>query len=155
MTDSRRRPGRPPTGRAQTAAERMRRYRARQRAAGLRPSTRWQSAASAALSPGLLKHRIIEARSLAMHCLIARKIGADRRLLDTARRNLATWAGRYGDSVPRALSEWREILDHPWPEIAALITDAGESAVRLRQSSPFAGVLTPTERRRVYEAFRA
>jgi len=155
MTDSRRRPGRPPTGRAQSAAERMRRYRARQRAAGLRPSTRWQSAGSATISPGLLKHRIIEARSLAMHCLIARKIGADRRLLDTARRNLAAWTVRYGDNVPRALSEWREILDHPWPEIAALITAADEPAVRLRQSSPFAGVLTPAERRRVYEAFRA
>ena len=155
MANSHRRPGRPPTGRAQTAAERMRRYRARQHAAGLRVSTRWQPAASAALSPGLLKHRIIEARSLAMHCLIARKIGADRRLLDTARRNLAAWTGRYGDSAPRVLGEWHEILDRPWPEIAALITDAGESAVRLRQSSPFAGVLTPAERRRVYEAFRA
>ena len=123
-----RRPGRPPTGRAQSAA---------------------------AISPGLLKHRIIEARSLAMHCLIARKIEADRRLLGAARRNLEKWIARYGDGVPRALGEWREILDRPWPEIAAVITGTDESAVRLRQSSPFAGVLTPAERRRVYEAFRA
>ena len=155
MAHSRRRPGRPPTGRAQTAAERMQRYRARQRAAGLRASTRWQPTASAALSPGLLKHRIIEARSLAMHCLIARKIGADPGLLDSARRNLAAWRARYGDRPPRALVEWRAILDRPWPEIAVLITDPGESATRLRQSSPFAGVLTPSERRRVYETFRA
>jgi len=134
----------------------MRRFRARQRAAGLRPSTRWKSTLSVELSPGLLKHRIIEARSLAMHCLIARKIGADRRVLDAVRRKLAMWIERYGEGAPpRALGEWREILDRPWPEIAALITDAGESAVRLRQSSPFAGVLTPSERRRVYEAFRA
>ena len=155
MAQSRRRPGRPPTGRAQTAAERMQRYRARQRAAGLRASTRWQPTVSAALSPGLLKHRIIEARSLAMHCLIARKIGADPGLLDSARRNLAAWRARYGDRPPRALEEWRAILDRPWPEIAVLITDPGESAARLRQSSPFAGVLTPSERRRVYETFRA
>jgi len=133
----------------------MRRYRARQRAAGLRPATRWQPAASAAISPGLLKHRIIEARSLAMHCLIARKVGANPRLLDAARRNLAAWMARYGDRAPRALEEWREILGRPWPEIAALISDAGERAARLRQSSPFAGVLTPLERRRVYDAFRA
>lgn len=150
-----RRPGRPPTGRAQSAAERMRRYRARQRAAGLRVATRWQSATSVTISPGLLKHRIIEARSLAMHCLIARKIETDRRFLAAARRNLAKWIARYGDGAPRVLDEWREILDRPWPEIAALITDTDESAVRLRQSSPFAGVLTPAERRRVYEAFRA
>lgn len=150
-----RRLGRPPTGRAQSAAERMRRYRARQRAAGLRIATRWRPATSAAISPGALKHRIIEARSLAMHCLIARKIEADRRLLAAARRNLAKWIARYGDAAPRALGEWREILDRPWPEIAARITDADEGAVRLRQSSPFAGVLTSAERRRVYEAFRA
>jgi hypothetical protein len=155
MTESRRRLGRPPTGRAQTAAERMRRYRARQRAAGLRASARWQPIASPAMSPGLLKHRIIEARSLAMHCLIAQKIGRDLRLLDVARRNLAAWRARYGDEPPRALEEWRVILARPWNEIAELITDTGEAATRLRQSSPFAGVLTLSERRRVYEAFRA
>ena len=154
-TSLRRGPGRPPTGRAQTAAERMRRYRVRQRAAGLRAATSWQSAAPARISPGLLKHRLAEARSLAMHCLIAQKIAADPRLLDVARRNLAAWAERYGGSVPRALDEWRAVLDRPWPEIAALITDPGESATRMRQSSPFAGVLTARERRRVYEAFRA
>jgi len=153
-TTSRRGPGRPPTGRALTAAERMRRYRVRQRAAGLRVSTRWQPATAAPLTPGLLKHRIIEARSLAMHCLIAQKIAADPTLLDITRRNLEGWTARYGDSPPRALEEWRAILRRPWPEIAALITDTGESATRLRQSSPFAGALTAAERKRVYEAFR-
>jgi hypothetical protein len=133
----------------------MRRYRARQRAAGLRPATRWQPAAPAALTPGVLRHRLAEARSLALHCLIAAKIAADRRLLEVARRNLAAWLARYGESPPRALEEWRALLARPWPEIAALITDPGETAARLRQSSPFAGVLTPAERRRVYEAFGA
>jgi hypothetical protein len=133
----------------------MRRYRTRQRAAGLRASTQWQSTASPALSPGLLKHRIVETRSLAMHCLIARKINTDPSLLEIARQNLSKWCTRYGDSVPAALEEWRAILDRPWPAIASLITDPGESSARLRQSSPFAGILTPAERRRVYEAFRA
>ena len=151
----RRGPGRPPTGRAQSAAERMRRYRARQRAAGLRPATRWQPAAPMRISRGLLKHRLAEARSLALHCLIARKIAAEPALLGVARRNLEAWLARYGDDPPRALEEWRAILARPWPEIAALITDPGEEAARLRQSSPFAGVLTATERRRVYEAFGA
>jgi hypothetical protein len=133
----------------------MRRYRARQRAAGLHATTRWRPHGLAALSPGLLKHRLIEARSLAMHCVIVRKIEADRRLLADARRNLAKWIARYGENAPRALREWAEILDRPWPEIAALITDADEAAARLRQSSPFAGALTPVERKRVYEAFGA
>lgn len=154
-TRPRRSPGRPPTGRAQSAAERMRRYRARQRAAGMHAATRWQPARQATMSSGVLKHRIAEARSLALHCLIARKIGAQPGLLDIARRNLAVWAARYGDAPPRVFEEWRTILSRPWPEIAALITDPGEDAARLRQSSPFAGVLTPVERRRVYEAFGA
>lgn len=133
----------------------MRRYRARQRAAGLHAATRWQPAARTALSPGLLKHRLAEARSLALHCLIAQKITADPALLAIAKRNLAAWIARYGVSPPRALEEWRAVLARPWQEIAALITDPGENAARLRQSSPFAGVLTPAERQRVYEAFRA
>jgi hypothetical protein len=131
----------------------MQRYRVRQRAAGLRAATRWQPRTTIPLTPGLLKHRIIEARSLAMHCLIARKIAADPALLDVARRNLRTWSTRYGDGLPRALEEWRAILERPWPEIAVIMTDAGETGARLRQSSPFAGVLTAAERRRVYDAF--
>jgi hypothetical protein len=133
----------------------MRRYRARQRAAGLRAATCWKPAARTALSPGLLKHRVAEARSLALHCLIAQKIAADPELLEIPKRNLAAWIARYGDTPPRALEEWRAVLARPWPEIAALISDPGEDAARLRQSSPFAGVLTAAERQRVYEAFRA
>jgi hypothetical protein len=154
MEASASRRGRPRTGRALPAAERMRRYRARQRRAGLRAATRWQPVRPAAASPGALKHRVLEARSLAMHCLIAQKIAADPALLEVARRNVAVWSARYGENPPRALREWHAILQQPWPQIAALITDPGETAARLRQSSPFAGVLTPAERRRVYEAFR-
>lgn len=101
--------GRPPTGRAQSAAERMRRYRVRRRAAGLRTVTRYEAPAQA-LPAGALKHRIIEARSLAMHCLTAQKIERDPGLLDRVRQTLATWRGRYtseGAEVPRALDEWQ------------------------------------------------
>src|SRR2546427_954818 len=131
-----RRPGRPPTGRAQSAAERMRRSRARQRAAGLRVATRWLPAASAAISPGVLKHRIIEARSLAMHCLIARKIEADRRLLAAARRNLAKWIARYGGGAPRAPHEGRGDLHPPRPENPPPVKAADETAPPLPPASP-------------------
>jgi len=145
--------GRPSTGKAQTAAERMRRYRARQRAAGLRIVTRVEPVRT--LPAGALKHRIIEARSLAMHCIAAQKIEREPALLNTVRQTLESWRSRYGDNVPRALDEWKSILEQPWPAIAALITDPGEQAARLRQSTPFASVLTAPERERVYEAFRA
>jgi hypothetical protein len=145
--------GRPPTGSAQSAAQRMRRYRARLRAAGLRAVTRMEAPVPA-LSGGALKHRIIEARSLAMHCLAAQKIMLDPALLDRVRRTLEDWRARYGKDAPRALEEWAVILRRPWPQIAAFITDPGERATRLRQSTPFAGVLDVRERQRVYAAFR-
>ncbi|MBI4191663.1 MAG: hypothetical protein HY525_14135 [Betaproteobacteria bacterium] len=146
-------PGRPPTGRALTAAERMRRYRARQRAAGLRPVIRMEARVPA-VSAGLLTHRVLEARSLAMHCLAAQKVERNPALLNGVRRRLAAWRSRYATQVPRALDEWKAMLDRSWPEIAAFITDPGERAVRLRQSTPFAGVLSASERKRVYAAFR-
>ncbi len=154
--DSKRPRGRPSTGRAQSAAERMRRYRARQQAAGLRTVTRFEPQVQV-LPAGALQHRVLEARSLAMHCLMAQKIERDPKLLDRVRNTLETWRTRYakaGDEVPRALDEWQRILREPWPVIAALMTDSGERGTRLRQSSPFAGVLTTEERERVYAAFR-
>lgn len=145
--------GRPPTGSAQSPAQRMRRYRERQRAAGLRAVTSTEDPVRT-LSGGALKHRIIEARSLAMHCLAAQKIMLDLALLDRVRGTLNAWRAHYGKDAPRALDEWAAILRRPWPQIAAFITDPGERATRLRQSTPFAGVLRARERERVYAAFR-
>ena len=106
-------------------------------------------------SAGRLKHRIIEARSLAMHCLAAQKIARQPKLLEGVRKTLDGWVSRYGDKVPRALEEWQALLRRSWPELAWFITDPGERATRLRQSTPFAGVLSKGERERVYAAFRA
>jgi len=145
--------GRPPASSAQTPAQRMRRYRERLRAAGLRGVTRMEAPVRT-LSGGALKHRIIEARSLAMHCLAAQKIMLDPALLDRVGRTLDAWRARYGKDTPRALDEWAVILSLPWPQIAAFITDPGERATRLRRSTPFAGVLSARERERVYAAFR-
>lgn len=137
-----------------TAAERMRKMRERRRTVGLKAVLTWVPMAARPASVAST-HRLIEARSLAMHALIVRKIERDPELLDVAHRNIVRWAGRYGDSVPAWLKEWREILSRPWPEIASLLTEQSEDAARLRQSTPFAGVLTRAERRRMHEAFRA
>jgi hypothetical protein len=132
----------------------MRRYRARRRAAGLRLERRWIAAEPLAARAPWSNHRLLEVRSLALHALVARKIERDPALLAKARRNLDRWREARGGE-PRALAEWRVILAQPWREVAALLVDPGENATRLRQSSPFAGVLTREERRRIYEAFRA
>lgn len=147
--------GRPRTGRALSAAERMRRYRARQKAAGLKTVARWVPRADARALPPFSLHRVLEARSLALHCLIARRIMADPSLIAVARHNVDAWRRRAAGAEPGYLDEWRRILALPPPQLAALITEQSENAVRLRQSSPFAGVLTAAERKRIYDAFRA
>jgi hypothetical protein len=141
---------RPRTGKALSAAERMRRYRARRRAAGLRTATHWTPRL-----PVWSEHRVADAKSLALHVLAARRITADARLLARARATLARWLERYGERPPPALVEWRDLLQRPWPVVAARATELSEDGARLRQSSPLATLLTEAERRRVHDAFRA
>ena len=137
-----------------TAAERMRTYRKRKRDAGLKSVRRWEPEEGNGKRP-YSDHRILDARSLAMHCKIAQKIMRDPSLLNKAKANLERWTARSTDPKPQHLREWKQILERPWPEIAELITSMSEEATRLRSSSPFAGVLTAEERDQIYEAFRA
>jgi hypothetical protein len=131
----------------------MRRYRARRRAAGLRLERRWVPARARSAPSPYSDHRRLDARSLALHALIAHKLARDPRILAQARRNLDRWRAARGHE-PAALAEWRAILKWPSREVAALLVDPGEDATRLRQSSPFTGVLTAARRRKIYEAFR-
>ncbi|MBM3359093.1 MAG: hypothetical protein FJY54_15370 [Betaproteobacteria bacterium] len=133
----------------------MRRYRARKKAAGLRPVVRWEPPAESEGRGYFSTHRVLEARSLALHACIARKIASKPSLIGIARKNVEAWREAAGKEPPRHLAEWRRILKRPWRQIAALITEQSERAARLRQSSPFAGVLTAEERKRIYDAFRA
>ena len=146
--------GRPPTGVAMTAADRMRRMRERRKSEGFQSVVSWVPRV-APVRPGYSSHRLLEARSLAMHAVIAQKIERDPKLLDVPRNNLKRWNTRWEAEAPAWYDEWCGIMNRPWPEIAAIITELSEEGARLRQSSPFAGVLSAEERRRIYEAFRA
>jgi hypothetical protein len=128
----------------------MRRYRARRRAAGLRLVASWEPR-----QPGWSDHRIAEARSLALHVLAVRRVAAAPALLERARAAVARWLERYGERPPPALVEWKALLARPWREVAARATALTEDGARLRQSSPLAILLSASERRRVYDAFRA
>ena len=131
----------------------MRRMRQRRRAAGLKLQSQWVPKGSSTVPYS--DHSRLDVRSLAMHTLIARKLARDPGLLSVARENLRRWGERWGDDPPAWLEEWQAILKRQCMEVAALITDLSPRATRLRQSSPFAGALTPRERKRIYEAFRA
>ncbi len=137
-----------------TPAERMRRLRERRKAEGLKAVVAWVPAESGDQTV-YSSHRLLEARSLAMHALIARKIEHDPDLLGIANRNIERWSARWKQGAPAWLEEWREILRRPWQQVAAVMTEPSERGARLRQSSPFAGILTNKERWRIHEAFRA
>jgi hypothetical protein len=146
--------GRPKKADAKSAAERMRAYRKRKRDAGLTSVRRWEPA-DAKPASRYSDHRILDARSLAMHCKVVLKISQDSRLLEKARTNLSRWSAKIDGPKPRYLKEWQEILEKPWPTIAEMMTSMSEDAIRLRSSSPFAGILSEEEREQIYAAFRA
>lgn len=100
----------------------------------------------------LTGHARIDQRSLAMHRAIADKLSADPGLLRIATANLDRWYPTSGASAPY-LDTWRKLLDLPLEELLHLMVDQSERMTALRQSSPFAGVLTPHERWAIYAQF--
>src|SRR5882762_3164275 len=97
-------------------------------------------------------HGRLDERSLALHELVARKLQAAPALLDKARDNLRRWQQANGNSSP-ALAEWEEILSSPVGQVVSLLVERSQRATRLRQSSPFCGILTEPERRAIYESY--
>jgi hypothetical protein len=63
-------------------------------------------------------------------------------LVHAAEENLARWLKRDGEAVHPALQEWKDILFFLRPEqIADFLESQTPKAKRLRQSSPFIGIL--------------
>jgi hypothetical protein len=93
-----------------------------------------------------ITHTLIDRRCLALHEAVAEKLRRDVRLIDVARDNLRRWTEVNGTLLP-ALREWQSLLDtRSAEEIVSLLIDPGEEAARLRQSSPFGGILSEDER---------
>lgn len=104
------------------------------------------------MEPVYSDHSRLDERSLALHQLVARKLLADPLLLDRARANVRRWQESHG-SPSLALAEWEQILTGPVDEIAGLLVERSEMATRLRQSTPFTGILTEPERLAIYESY--
>jgi hypothetical protein len=97
---------------------------------------------------GLVSHEVIDQRSLELHREVVRRLRADPTLLDIARQNLLRWLARpgVGDSLEFCYREWLKILNTKTAEdIFELLSSDTEEARRLRQNSPFAGILSPRE----------
>jgi hypothetical protein len=92
-------------------------------------------------------HEWIDRRSRALHEAVASRLEAAPHLLAVAQANVARWMA----STPSAaLREWQVLLEQrSLDQIISLLRSDDETAARLRQSSPFAGVLTPAERQQI------
>ena len=101
-----------------------------------------------------LSHSQIDKRSRLLAEEVARKIDADPNGhgLAHARALCARWLAL--PSASPDLKRWQDILSRPWADIRAHLLDPSEEGARLRQSSPFCGVLSPHERWRVYKEFK-
>ncbi len=98
-------------------------------------------------------HEWIDRRSLALHQAVAAKLAADPTLLEVARGNLRRWLQARPVS---ALREWSDLLERlSVHDVIAILRSPDETATRLRQSSPFAGVLSREERQRILDAHEA
>jgi hypothetical protein len=103
-----------------------------------------------------MNHSEIDQVSLELARRVAEHLRLHPELIDFARANLVRWS-QQNDSAPsllRCYAEWQQILSRPVEEICTLLCSESENAQRLRQNSPFAGVLTPTEVWEVKSRFR-
>lgn len=95
-------------------------------------------------------HQFIDYFALACHRAVAERLRhAPEVVVQTARENLARWmaSGVFDKGEMRALSEWENILNESnVEELIAIITEDSDEGQRLRQSTPFAGVLSEDER---------
>lgn len=93
-------------------------------------------------------HRGAERRALAYHRALAPRLR--RPTVDAAQRKLRRWE-REGAIDPRYARAWDAVLASPMAEIRRAITADDQRGRDLRQNSPFAGLLSEPERRKILE----
>ncbi len=102
-----------------------------------------------------MTHQEIDARSLALHRLVAEKIRRDPTLLGIATANVARWQTTATPDDRYYVDEWDRLLQGGVDAALAVATEDSERAAALRQSSPFADILTTRERYAFLKARRA
>ena len=78
---------------------------------------------------------------------VAARLEKEPSLVLFARGNLARWLERNANApaLVRCYREWQTILDCPIADICQVLVADNEDSRRLRQNSPFAGLLPPAD----------
>lgn len=92
-------------------------------------------------------HELQDATSLALARAIAARLRADPSLLRVGLNNIERWSARNADApgLLRCYAEWRAIIEGGLDEVLRSLEREDDEGQRLRQSSPFTGILTPQE----------
>ncbi len=98
-------------------------------------------------------HDVIDRRSLELNRMVVEKIRRQPELMDFVRRNLDRTLNEpvLSESCKNALREWRTILSlKSFDEILGILVEDSHEGQRLRQSTPFTGILNQRERLEVF-----
>ncbi len=98
-------------------------------------------------------HELAEARSLAIHRLVAERLREEPQLVEVALRQVEAWSAE-GKMRPAYASAWRELLKGPLETLLAVLGGRGERAAALRQCTPFIGVIDQETRLRIWRQER-
>lgn len=94
-----------------------------------------------------MNHFEVDQVSLLLAQRTAQRLRQSPESIELARRNLDRWS-QHNSGTPsllRCYAEWRAILLRPLDEVCAVLCAETDEGQRLRQNSPFAGVLSPAE----------
>ena len=112
----------------------------------------------AATTPEPWSHPWHDQLGLRYHQAIADRILANPDLRRVAVENIDRWIARndYPPSVLTELGRWRQLLTTaPVAELLTAMLDPTDHGHRMRQNTPFAGILSQDERRRIRDEHEA
>ncbi len=103
-----------------------------------------------------MSYRQEDLRSIAFHRAIANKLRDNPALLNVAFENIERWKRLgYARSSWVLLDKWQVLLRGSFDELLSKMTEDSDTMQQLRQSTPFAGILTNAERSEVIEQTRS
>ncbi len=99
-------------------------------------------------SPTTMSHQPHETRSLTLHRMVAERFRQNPGfVIDFALKNLERWHRQGVDCDDYGV--WRNLLQKHPEKLTSVLTGMSEEAIRLRQSSPFPGLIPESDRRRI------
>jgi hypothetical protein len=103
--------------------------------------------------PPARSHQWIDYVDLMAHRAMARKIRRQPNLFSRVRRNITRWEKR-NRGCPAPLREWKQILrENDMAAVLRIVSCSNAEGDRLRQSSPFCGILTEKERTAIWARY--